>query len=369
MSDTSTALLRKAYSHIENDEREKAQEILAPLLEDDANNAHLWWVYTHAVQDASIGQAALERVLEIDPQYPGARELKADVLEAQSKDPDLIALGAGESGAESEASPLEIDDWEDLQPVVETTAGGSSTRARSILLAIVLVVIAGGAIVLSGAVDLNELLAGILPSPSPQVIIVAESTGEPPSANDARAATASSEAGSEVLAPRDDEASSEGGEGGPAATASQRESELAPVETAEATATAGATATPSPTISPGSARVATFIGFVADEIVDFPIDPSQSGTLPTGLGDTLIVAACAIPGPELNARLERVLSTVVSLADRLPDGIEAVAAGLRNCDDADASLRIIGVTRETLLAFANEEIKAKEFQRAWQPMS
>lgn len=364
MSDTSTALLQKAYSHIENDEREKAQEILAPLLEDDANNAHLWWVYTHAAPDASIGQAALERVLEIDPQYPGARELKADVLEAQSKDPDLIALGAGESVAEAESSPLDVDDWEDLQPAVETAAGGSSTRVRSIILAIALVVIAIGAIVLSGAVDLNELLAGLLPSPSPQVIIVAESTGEPPSADDARAATAASE----VLALLDDEASSEAGDGGPAATAPQREGEAAPVETAEATATVGATATPSPTISPGSAGITAFVSLLAEEITEFPIDLSQSGTLPTELGNTLVIVVCAMSGSEFNTRLDTVLKTVASFANRLPDEIEAVAAGLMNCDD-DASIRIIGVSRETIEAFANEEIKAKEFQRAWQPMS
>ena len=370
MSDTSTALLQKAYSHIENDEREKAQEILAPLLEDHANNAHLWWVYTHAAQDASIGQAALERVLEIDPQYPGARELKADVLEAQSKDPDLIALGAVDLGAEAEASPLEVDDWEDLQPAIESTASGSSTRVRSILMAIALVVIAGGAIVLSGAVDLNELFAGARPSsPAPQVIIVVEPTSEPPTADDARAATVAPVAATEILTPLEDEASTEAGDGGPAATASQPEREAAPVETAEATATVGASATPSPTISPGSDREATFFGWIAEEIAEFPLDASRSGTLPTKLGNTLIVAACAIAGPELNARLEKVLSAAASLADRLPEAIEAVAAGLRDCDDGDASQRIIGVTRETLLDFANQEINAKEFQSAWEPLA
>ncbi len=373
MSDTSAALLQKAYSHIENDEREKAQEILAPLLEDDANNAHLWWVYTHAVQDASIGQAALERVLEIDPQYPGARELKADVLEAQSKDPDLIPLGAVDAGSEAEATPLEIDDWEDLQPAIESTAAGSSTRLRSFLMAIALVVIAGGAIVLSGAVDLNELIADILPSPAPQVvpqvIVLVESTSEPPSADDARAATAAPDATTEVLAPLEDEASSDAGDAGLAETASQPEREAVPVETAEATASVAASATPSPTISPGSDREATFVDWIAEEIAEFPLDASRSGTLPTKLGNTLIVAACAKSGPELNARLANVLSAAASLANRLPEEIEAVAAGLRNCDDADASQRIIGVTRETLLDFANEEINAKEFQSAWQPLA
>ena len=33
-----------------------------------------------------LGLAALERVLELDPKYPGARELKADVLKPRSQE-------------------------------------------------------------------------------------------------------------------------------------------------------------------------------------------------------------------------------------------------------------------------------------------
>ena len=45
-----------------------------------------------------MGLAALERVLELDPQYPGARELKADVLETRSqKTPTSVALEAPEA--------------------------------------------------------------------------------------------------------------------------------------------------------------------------------------------------------------------------------------------------------------------------------
>ena len=130
MSETTNALLRRAYALIENDEREKAQEVLAPLLEEEADNAHLWWVYTHAAQDLAVGQAALQRVLELDPKYPGASELKADFLEAQAKDPDLIALEADEAGGSDSATPLDIDDWEDLQPIAEADAEGSSARVR-----------------------------------------------------------------------------------------------------------------------------------------------------------------------------------------------------------------------------------------------
>ena len=183
MSDTTNARLRQAYTLIENDEHDRAQEILVPLLEDDANNAHLWWVYTHAARDTAIGQAALERVLALDPKYPGARELKADVLEAQSKDPDLVALGASETYTQFTGAGIDVDEWEALPSSAETDPAESSSRGRLALLAVVLIIAAGGAFVISGAVDLEELLSGFLPSPEPQVIVVSDATKAPENAD------------------------------------------------------------------------------------------------------------------------------------------------------------------------------------------
>lgn len=371
MSDTSKEILQQAYTLIENGEPEKAQEILAPLLQDDADNVHLWWVYTHAVQDASMGLAALERVLELDPKYPGARELKADVLAAQSKDPDLIALEAGGSAAPDLASLSDVDDWEDLQPVIKSNENGSSFRGRFTMLVILLIIVAGGGLVLSGAIDLSELLSGILPSPEPQVIVISESTtapaatsieGEATKAPLAASATAESmdEASPQETAETDSEAIAPATEQASTAVATQRPT---------ATATPKASPTTTPTISSDSIRIASFVSSVAESITDFTIVPLESGMLPTRLGDTLVIIVCAIPGPEFNQRLNTVLATVVTLEADLPEEIEAVAAGLVNCDDMDAGLRMVGVTRATISAFASEEIKAKDFQRAWQPLS
>jgi len=372
MSDTTAALLRQAYSLIEHDELEKAQEILAPLLEKDANNVHLWWIYTHAVRDAAIGQAALERVLELDPQYPGARELKADVLEAQSKDPDLVALEAREPGTTDTGTPLEIDDWEDLQPVQDTAAESSSARGRFALLAVLLIIVAAGGLVLSGAVDLSQLLSEILPSPEPQVIIISEPTSEPASAELEDEATATPEAATTAASEPIAEAGTHEkveSERETTAPATMQDPTAAATEEPTATATANVSPTPSPTINADSIRIASFVSSVAEEIADFAILPLKSGTLHTELGNTLVIIVCAIPGTEFNTRLNTVLNTVVSLAQDLPEDIEAVAAGLVNCDDPDGNLRIIGVPRSAISAFANEEIKAKDFQRAWQPLS
>ncbi len=367
MSDTSNALLQQAYTHIENDELETAQEILAPLLEQDANSAHLWWVYAHAVRDAAIGQAALERVLALDPQYPGAGELKADVLEAQSKDPDLIALEVGESKAEATTPPFDIDDWEDLQPAVESNPGGSSSRGRVVLLLVLLIVVAGGAIVISGTVDFEQLLAGAPPSLEPQVVIIVEPPSQQDSSNledltapEPAAATAVAEPVVAAATPLADEAT-------PTVTATATVENLTALETEAPTA--ASFITPAATINADFANISSYVESVTEQIAELPILPLKSGVLPTRLGNTLVIVVCAVPGPEYNARLKSVLTTVVSLMEDLPKEIEAAAAGLINCEYEQAPLRIIGVGRETLEAFANEAMNDKEFQRAWQLLS
>ena len=389
MSDRTSALLQQAYTLIENDEHDRAQEILAPLLEDDANNAHLWWVYSHAARDAAIGQAALERVLELDPKYPGARELKSDVLEAQSKDPDLIALGASESDASFTGAGFDVDEWEALQPVAETDSVGSSSRVPIVLLVVILIIVAGGAFVISGAVDLDELLAGLLPSPEPQVIVVSEATAAP------------AEYGAESIADQPEalsEANVTASVAPEATIVANAELDvtaapsLLPEVTLQATVVAPESTAdamteleePQPATEPSpvatsmtyvdppvvsSEEVAAFVSGIAEAISDFEVDTRRSGVQYLSLGNTLVIRLCAVPGPEFNDRLNLVMNAAVSLADDLPGGIQAFGAGLLHCDDPEAQMRIIGVARRAIIDYAKEEIKAKDFQRAWQPLS
>ena len=353
MSDTSTsaALLQQAYELIENDELEQAQELLAPLVEEDANSAHLWWVYTHALRDTGIGQAALERVLALDPEYPGARELKADVLEAQSKDPDLIAFDSSEPNGAQSVSDHQIDDWEELPREAVAEKEETSWRGRLALLFVLLIIVAGGGLALSGSVDIPQLLSEILPSAEPQVIVVSAPTNEP---------TAPDEELPREAPSLEDERES-------GATSMDEDALEAPiVEPTPLSTSAPEVITPPAVVL---SDVSAFIEQVAAAIDDFEVDQSGNNIRSTALGNTLVIRVCAVPGPEFNERLDTILNTVVSLADDLPEGVEAVAAGLINCDDASATLRLIGVERSIIAEFANQQMKVKEFQRAWQPLS
>ena len=192
MSDTTNAVLQRAYELIEADELEQAQTLLAPLLETDDKNPALWWVYSHALRDKSIGQLALDRVLELDPSYPGANELKDDLLELQSRDPEFLELDAGEEFAAQEAGGSAIDDWEDVQAEVSKTARPlrAGARRRSYWRSYCFIVAAGIALVASGAVDISEVLSGILPSPEAEIIVVVAPTSAPsPSESEAGEST------------------------------------------------------------------------------------------------------------------------------------------------------------------------------------
>ena len=370
MSDSTNAVLQRAYELIEADQLEQAQELLAPLLETDDDNPALWWVYSHALRDQSIGQLALDRVLELDPSYPGANELKADVQEILSRDPDFLDIDGDEGIAAQEATSSAIDDWEDLRAELEDSGTSSGGRQGAVVLAIILFVVAAGiALVASDTLNISELLSGILPTPEAEVIVVSAPTAGP-----ADSETDSSESTPEVTLestalPTDMATVEATHESRADATAIQETPAVTLASTAEATEAATADAEVSPAPDDASNPLSAFIGAVADSISDFEIDRRSSAVENTLLGRTIVVQVCAVPGREFNARLNQVINTMVDLAEQIPDDTEAVAAGLLNCDDDSASLRIIGVSVDVVQQYLDEAIDAKELQRAWQPLS
>jgi hypothetical protein len=76
MNDATEQQLMRAYELIEAGNLEQAKTLLMPVLASDKNNADAWWIYAHAVSDPQTAKEALDNVLRIDRDYPGARELR-----------------------------------------------------------------------------------------------------------------------------------------------------------------------------------------------------------------------------------------------------------------------------------------------------
>ncbi len=308
MSDSTDAILQNAFDLIEQGQLEQAQTALVPLLETENDNPALWWIYAHAVQDSEIGIQALDRVIQLDPAYPGARELRERAALAQSAALDAAAIQAETASAQpADEEPGDIADWEDLQPEVERASQNTRFGRRFVLvIAAFLLIVIGGLLVWSGELDITGLTALIAPTAEPQI----------------RAVSAPTEADS------------------------------APA-----------------TVSAAAPETVAFIALVSDAISDFEIDETASGLRITELGESLVLHVCAVPGPEFQARLGGVMKAVVSLDANIPEDAEAIAVSLVNCDDADAAARVIGVERSAIQAYANEEIEARDFQRLWKPLA
>ncbi len=354
--DSNSAILQRAYELIEKGALEEAQEILLPLLESDADNAAVWWVYSHATRDAAIGQAALERVLALDPNYPGASELKAETVGALQEREPGFGLDSIESRDET-IDNMDIDDWEDLQPVVGAPAtdadveleGGLSRGQRAALLLLpLLVIVVGAALITSGSLDISDWFSELLPQAQPTVIVVvpageAAPTEEPDAT---LPATATEAAGTAERVPR------------------EADKFLTLTAIGE---------TPMPTDRPDPTQVAlfaaaeTFSSLVAADASDLEIQRVEVEN--TEFGETMVLFICAAPGPEFNERLNLLMNAVVAVAPEIPADIKAVAAGLWNCADEAAVVRVIGTTVSVILDFVDGALDAKEFQRSWQPFS
>ncbi|MBP8973517.1 MAG: hypothetical protein KBH93_06540 [Anaerolineae bacterium] len=87
--------LERAYRYIKHDHTAEAEQILRSLLDEDSENVHAWWLLAHAQTDSDEIRHSLNRVLELDPNYPNAHKAREllDALESRFPTPaDLEAL-------------------------------------------------------------------------------------------------------------------------------------------------------------------------------------------------------------------------------------------------------------------------------------
>ncbi len=92
MSETGNTTLSRAYELIEQGNPEEARALLDVVLESEPNNADAWWIYSYAAEDPDIARKALEKVLAIDPSYPGASELLGTLKEQFPTSADVLPV-------------------------------------------------------------------------------------------------------------------------------------------------------------------------------------------------------------------------------------------------------------------------------------
>jgi hypothetical protein len=367
MSNTDQALSR-AYDLIEQDQQAEAAAILKPLLTENANNPSVWWLYAHAVDDAETARAAIDTVLRLDANYPGAVELKQsldDMLPAVKTPtisrlttpstippkPDLPETSAQRPVAAStvaRSGVTDVDDMPDFStPALGSKRGGS--RLPLLLgLGVVAVIVIGVAILL------------LRPAPNPNVPISVAQGRTPtdlPAIVEEEAETETATTEATII--ETEEAAAE------FPTSQVEPSEAANAVTEEADATAESENTVEASTAAdnvGSAALtAAFADFTLDEV---PTERSQ-----TDLGETLLMRICgSLSGASLRTALMEGMSTLAEESANIDDDIEALGIRVIDCEGSGAT-RAFAVAVDAARDFAQGDLDAADFQGSWRPVA
>ena len=341
MSNSTNETLQSAFDLIEQGHVEQAQELLEPLLESEANNPAVWWVYAHAVQDPDEGVKALDKVIQLDPTYPGANELKSKTVS-----PSVTEV------EEEIAEP--IGEWDELQFQQPAELEQSSERSpvRNLLIAIVVILVTVGIFaLLSGAFgDSNQAPTEVADQPN-----TALPTDDIQIVTSVSATENASQVSTEI--PETDSPTDEPATDVPTTEPTEEIATDAPTEEP---------ATETPTTEPTSAD--SYLSSLVENLSEFEISEADIKTRETPLGSTLDVTVCALPGAESSLALNGVMDILVEQNTSIPEDVSAIAVSVLDCDAEQPFTRTIGVERSFVQSFIDEEIEVKDFQRQWQPL-
>ena len=116
--------LQKAYQFIKDGQKVRAEVILRPLVEADADNADAWWLLANAVYEPDEIRAALRQVLRLRPDHAKAQLM---LQRTNSKHPPADA----EASLEDLIYADETDDMDEAVPrrvnVVKPRRGSNRT--------------------------------------------------------------------------------------------------------------------------------------------------------------------------------------------------------------------------------------------------
>lgn len=115
--------LERAYRLIKRDRVDEAQQMIRPVLEEEPDNAHAWWLLAYASQDPNEIRSALHKVLDLDPDYvnaPKARDMLA-ALDERYPAGRVFTPAAGETtGAFEEELYSDVFASQDEEPIPVT---------------------------------------------------------------------------------------------------------------------------------------------------------------------------------------------------------------------------------------------------------
>lgn len=385
MSDETRGALARAFDAVEAGDLESARQILEPILAAERDNADAWWIYSHAVTDPEQARDALENVVRINPDYPGASELLTTLRDRLPERSPSATSTVGVPMPPAAPPPslpeteLEEPDFDTKpNPVTTTdTAAPAAQPARRSALPLIAAIVLLIAIIALFAVVLNQTQQGVDPNldQTSTAAAVAMATDEP----EIPAAAATGEAMEETAEAMGEAGATE------AATEMAAEEEVEPTPTAEemtqvAVVEATETVVADDVVASATGEVDAVVTMEAttgvaatgdfeplyEALSDFSIPDGGIEAVTTSLGNTVVASVCSAPGREMRGLLPLVMSALAEQVGELGDDVEAVGASMVNCE-TNAPMLTVAVPREMAQAFADGDLNLGEFSAGWQP--
>lgn len=337
MNDQLQSALASAYEMIEADQLEEARALLKPILAEDLDNADAWWLYAHAVDDPEVARTALNNVLRIDRDYPGAAELM-ETLErtyptsTPAAEPDLFAENASvlpdlvdDLDLNEEDLDLDLDaDLEEPRGTETASTSAAASRRSSPAPVLLLLLLLAGILVI---VLLVALLSG---GTGEQPALVPTAESDAAAAGDEQQTLPALEASPSAV---DDEQGQDG-----QLTADTTGQVLAELEAA-----------------------------LAAELADVDLVPGSAVVRDTELGKTLLVAVCTSTGDDMRAVLSQSMNGLSRLAEQINSVADAVGVQLVDCE-TEATIRIIAGPVEQAAQYASGALDRENFESGWRAL-
>jgi hypothetical protein len=352
-------VLQQAHDLIEAGDTQSARQILDAVRSNNENNPDFWWVYAHAVEDATEGKAALERVRQLAPNYAGLESLVGATSQPSSTIKPLRPLTPPPPPLVEKVA-VEEDDFADTVEDTPTKATPFKTILTWLGLILLIVVV----VIYLVSMALNNTGDG---TPTPERTAIVDNFETPASIPTSESQgldlTEAVDASPEVPVVTDELETEE------AATATEEEA----VETEESATEEEAVDTEAPATETDDTETVTGeeteavasvdVSEAIEEIADFGVPEDGVTEESSSLGQTLVVTTCSIPGPNATSNILGILDAFKAANVSL-DAIEAIAFDISDCAN-DTILLSIGISSDIVESYWLGDTTASELFAAF----
>jgi hypothetical protein len=341
MSDASPTL-DKAYGLIEKGQLSEARTLLDSLMPEHENNPDVWWLMANAAEDSNEGRLALDKVIALNPDYPGAKDLLKEATQNTSDQP--------------------------------TNKDNKQSKIPTQLLALIILLLVGIGVILFLLLNSNTTPPQVADNPT-------VTNGVDGSLVDVSETPFDVSATSIDVVPFDDiTATNDGAGGGDATPITETNETIEPTPTPEVleetpTNEQGLDATPT--------NEEPIIEFTAQNVPDSspaPENPISENSLAfldafntpdNGVSlenSTLKVALCAIVGTEAGNAIRDLILSIATNNTSIDVSVNMVEISIVDCFDTGNEQRAVSVPMDSIRAYANNVIDLQTLQQAILPI-